>query len=85
MYYYDTFVHEKPCRDSISTWALLINEIMNGNEIRCYQDFCLNKTTFVAFFRILVDEYGSVPTQEMSEYEEVGMHLMTVAYECGDC
>ena len=84
VYYYDTFVHKEPCRTSIRTGSILIHEILNGNEARCYQDFCMNKVTFVTFCQTLVERYGLVATRGMSEYEEVGMFLMTVAHGSGN-
>ncbi|XP_074347447.1 uncharacterized protein LOC141686303 [Apium graveolens] len=84
VYYYESFVHKEPCHDSIRTGGKLIDEIMKGNEIRCYQDFRMPKDIFISFCRLLVDRYGLVPTQGMSEYEEVGIFLMTVAHGCGN-
>lgn len=83
-YYFETFIRKKPCHDSCRTGSRLIQEILEGNETRCYQDFRMNKDVFISFCKILVDRYGLVPTSGMSEYEEVGMFLMTVAHGTGN-
>ena len=84
VYYYKTYVHKQPCHTSVRTGAKLIDEILRGNETRCYQDFRMTKKIFVTFCRTLVESYGLVRTQGMSEYEEVGMFLMTVAHGSGN-
>ena len=79
-YYYDSFLKKEPCRTSIRTGSILIQEIMEGNDNWCYQDFRMNKVLFVSLCNILVERYGLVPTRGMSQYEAVGIFLMTVAH-----
>ncbi|KAJ0042845.1 hypothetical protein Pint_18794 [Pistacia integerrima] len=63
---------------------MLIQEILEGNENRCYQDFRLTKSVFLDLCHDLTNKYGLKPTRGMSVYEEVGIFLMICAHNCGN-
>ncbi|XP_073152238.1 uncharacterized protein [Henckelia pumila] len=78
--YFDTYIHKVPCRTSDRTGNKFIEEVLNGYEIRCYQDFRLTKPVFLDLCHELTQKYELYPTRGMSIYEEVGIFLMTCAH-----
>lgn len=68
VYYYEMYIHKEPCHYSIHTGSKLIKEILEGNETRCYQDFYMYKSRFYRLCVDFVNQYGLVPTPEMTVY-----------------
>ncbi|KAK6147922.1 hypothetical protein DH2020_018834 [Rehmannia glutinosa] len=69
-----------PCRTSMRTGHVFIEEILNGHGKRCYQAFRLAKPVFLDLFHELTHKYDLHPTRGMSIFEEVGIFLMTCAH-----
>jgi len=78
--YYSKYILKEPCHTFQQTDRILIHEILNGNESRCYQDFRMTKTIFLDFCRDLTERYGLTPTRGMSVPESVGIFLMICGY-----
>ncbi|XP_075107205.1 uncharacterized protein LOC142180164 [Nicotiana tabacum] len=82
--YYEKYICKEPCRISKRTGNIFIQEILHGNETRCYENFRLRKSVFLDLSKDLTDKYGLKPTRGMSVYEELGMFLMICAHGAGN-
>ena len=82
--YYEKYLFKKPCRTSKSSRYIFIQEILQGNETRCYENFRLKKVVFVNLSKDLEEKYGLKPTRGMSINEMLGMFLMTCAHGAGN-
>nr|XP_018627578.1 uncharacterized protein LOC108945806 [Nicotiana tomentosiformis] len=82
--YYEKYICKVPCRTSKRTGYIFIQEILHGNETRCYENFRLRKSVFVNLCQDLTDKYGLQPTRGMSVYKKLGMFLMICAHGAGN-
>ena len=73
--YFLNYVEKSPCRTSALTGHEWVQEIMNGHDIRCYQQFRMRKHVFLHLCNILERRYGLKPTRGMGIHEQVGMFL----------
>ncbi|PIN17032.1 hypothetical protein CDL12_10309 [Handroanthus impetiginosus] len=78
--YYENYLYKVPCRTSVRTSHMFLEEILNRHGIRCYQAFCLEKSVFLDLCHELTHKYDLYPTRGMSVYEEVTIFLMTCAH-----
>ncbi|XP_023735720.1 uncharacterized protein LOC111883630 [Lactuca sativa] len=74
----------RPRRSFSRTGSMLINEILNDHEIRCYQLFRLQVPTFNMLCRDLVAHYGLKKSRHVSIEESVGIFLLYLAHGCGN-
>ncbi|KAK4731346.1 hypothetical protein R3W88_024334 [Solanum pinnatisectum] len=79
--YYEKYLFKEPCRTSRRSGYMFIQEILQGNETRCYENFRLKKEVFVNLFKDLNEKYGLKPTRGMSIHEMLGMFLMTYIFQ----
>ncbi|XP_070039489.1 uncharacterized protein [Nicotiana tomentosiformis] len=82
--YYEKYICKEPCRTSKHIGNIFIDEILHGNETRCYENFRQRKSVFLDLRKDLTDKYDLKPTREMSVYEELGMFLMICAHGTGN-
>ncbi|XP_075099485.1 uncharacterized protein LOC142176255 [Nicotiana tabacum] len=75
---------QEPYRTSSRSGNVFIQEILRGNETRCYENFRLRKSVFVDLSNDLTEKYGLKPTRGMSIHEMLGMFLMTCAHGAGN-
>ncbi|GAA0148286.1 hypothetical protein LIER_36690 [Lithospermum erythrorhizon] len=78
------YVEEQDNLEWMALCHILIKEILDGNEARCYQDFRVTKSVFMNLYSDLNKNYGLHPTRKMTIHEEVGIFLMTCAYGVGN-
>ncbi|KAK6779939.1 hypothetical protein RDI58_022123 [Solanum bulbocastanum] len=78
--YYKQYLFKEPCRTSRRSGYIFIQEILQGNETRCYENFWLKKEVFVDPSKDLNEKYGLKSTRGMSIHEMLGMFLMTCAH-----
>ncbi|XP_019266253.1 PREDICTED: uncharacterized protein LOC109243728 [Nicotiana attenuata] len=82
--YYKKYLCKEPCRTSSRSGNAFIQEILRGNETRCYENFRLRKSVFVDLSNDLTENYGLKPTRGMSIHEMLDMFLMTCAHGAGN-
>ncbi|XP_009761659.1 uncharacterized protein [Nicotiana sylvestris] len=82
--YYEKYLCKEHCRTSDRSGNVFIQEILRGNETRCYENFRLRKSVFVDLSNDLTEKYGLKPTRGMSIHEMLGMFLMTCAHGAGN-
>ncbi|CAI9278847.1 unnamed protein product [Lactuca saligna] len=71
-------------RSSSRTGSMLINEILNDHEARCYQLFILEVPVFNMLCRDLVAHYGLKKSRRVSTEESFGIFLLYLAHRCGN-
>nr|XP_009762935.1 PREDICTED: uncharacterized protein LOC104214910 [Nicotiana sylvestris] len=82
--YYEKYICKELCRTVKRTGNIFIQEILHGNETRCYENFRLRKSVLLDLSKDLTDKYGLKPTRGMSVYEEFGMFLMICVHGAGN-
>ncbi|KAL7600320.1 hypothetical protein Lser_V15G24828 [Lactuca serriola] len=71
-------------RSSSRTRGMLINEILNDHESRCYELFKLEVSVFNMLCRDLVVHYGLNKSRRVSIKESLGIFLLYLAHGCGN-
>ncbi|CAI9269987.1 unnamed protein product [Lactuca saligna] len=71
-------------RSSTCTGSMLINEILNDHESRCYKLFRLEVPVFNMLCRDLVAHYGLKKSRRVSIEESLGIFLLYLAHGCGN-
>ncbi|XP_023741115.1 uncharacterized protein LOC111889213 [Lactuca sativa] len=71
-------------RSSTLTGSMLINEILNDHESRCYQLFRLEVPVFNMLCRDLVAHYGLKKSRRVFIQESLGIFLLYLAHGCGN-
>ncbi|XP_023743163.1 uncharacterized protein LOC111891341 [Lactuca sativa] len=71
-------------RSSSRTRRMLINEIFNDHESRCYEIFRLEVPVFNMLCRDLVAHYGLNKSRRVSIEESLGIFLLYLAHGCGN-
>ncbi|XP_060178725.1 uncharacterized protein LOC132608936 [Lycium barbarum] len=82
--YCEKYLCKEPCRTSMCSGNEFIQEILRGNETRCYENFRMKKAVFIDLSNDLTDKYGFKPTRRMSIHEMLGIFLMTCAHGVGN-
>ncbi|KAF3663419.1 hypothetical protein FXO38_10660 [Capsicum annuum] len=74
--YCEKYLCKEPCRISKRSGHIFIQEMLRGNEIRCYENFRLKKAVFIDLSNDLAEKYGLKATREISTHEMLGTFLM---------
>ncbi|XP_059301778.1 uncharacterized protein LOC132053679 [Lycium ferocissimum] len=82
--YCEKYLCKEPCRTSMRSGNEFIQEILRGNETRCYENFRMKKAVFIDLSNDLTIKYGLKPTRGMSIHEMLGIFLMTCAHGVGN-
>ncbi|XP_060170797.1 uncharacterized protein LOC132601748 [Lycium barbarum] len=82
--YCEKYMCKEPCRTSMRSGNEFIQEILRGNETRCYENFRMKKAVCIDLSNDLTDKYGLKPTCGMSIHEMLGIFLMTCAHRVGN-
>ncbi|XP_060178164.1 uncharacterized protein LOC132608108 [Lycium barbarum] len=81
---YAKYICKEPRHTSKCSGNVFIQEILRGNETRCYENFRLQKVVFIDLSSDLTKKYGLKPTRGMSIHEMLGMFLMTCVPGAGN-
>lgn len=80
--YFLSHVDKSPCRDSELQGHGWVQEIINGHDTRCYQQFRMRKNVFLQLCNVLECHYGLKPTRGMGIHEQVGIFLYILGQPC---
>ncbi|KAL4568308.1 hypothetical protein LXL04_023917 [Taraxacum kok-saghyz] len=77
--YFYTYIYKEPCMTSIQTEEAWVNDILNGNPIRCVNVFRMSATMFRQLCNELEVHYGLKQSRRISVKEKVALFLYTLA------
>ena len=67
--YYLKYVHKTPCMNSSQTGNIWLMKVLQGNHLRCYRMFRMNKYVFYRLSNDLQTNYGLKGSRRMSAIE----------------
>ena len=77
--YYIKYIHKEPCMTSFLTGEKWMQELLNGNEKRCFNMFRMSPSTFRQLCMDLETKYGLRASSRMSILEKVGIFVYTLS------
>ena len=77
--YYYKYMYKQPCMTSPQTGEVWMNEILNGNPIRCVNAFRMHPTVFNNLCGELESKYGLKSSDKMSIVEKLGVFIYILA------
>ncbi|XP_074271774.1 uncharacterized protein LOC141595707 [Silene latifolia] len=77
--YYVMYIHKEPCMTSFLTGERWMNELLSGNERRCFNMLRMNPDVFQQLCNDLETEYGLCSSHRMSIIEKVGLYVYTLS------
>ncbi|XP_070667296.1 uncharacterized protein [Malus domestica] len=78
--YYSKYIHKTPCMNSSQTGNMWLMEVLQGNHVRCYRMFRMNKDVFYRLSNDLQTNYGLKGSRRMSATEILAMFLHMLGY-----
>ena len=75
-----SYIEKRPCRTSSHTGYKFIIDVLNGHEIRCFQQFRMEKHVFMKLLETLTKRYGLKEGVDMSLKEALAMFLITISH-----
>ncbi|KAM3231881.1 hypothetical protein P3L10_017240 [Capsicum annuum] len=78
--YCKKYLCEEPFRTSKRSGHIFIQEILRGNETRCYENFRFKKAVFIDLPHDLTEKYGLKATCGISTHKMLGMFFMVCAH-----
>lgn len=77
--YYYKYMYKEPCMTSNQTGEAWIDEVLNGNPIRCVNAFRMHPHVFLKLCKELELTYGLKSSDRMSVVEKLGIFIYTLA------
>ena len=75
------YVDKEPCRTSSHTRYKLLMHVLNGHEIRCHEQFRMQKQVFKELLTTLKSSYGLKEGSSVSIVEALTMFLIILGHE----
>ena len=75
-----SYIEKRPCRTSSHTRYKFVMDVLNGQEIRCFQQFRIEKHVFMKLLEPLTKRYGLKERVDMSLKEALTMFLITIGH-----
>ncbi|KAL6345455.1 hypothetical protein AAG906_017174 [Vitis piasezkii] len=77
---FTSFKEKKPCRTSSHTGYKFVMDVLNGHEIRCFEQFRMEKHVFMNLLETLTKRYGLKEGFDMPLIEVLAMFLTTIGH-----
>ena len=77
---FTNFKEKKPCRTSSHTGYKFVMDVLNGHEIRCFEQFRMEKHVFMNFLETLTKRYDLKEGFDMPLIEVLAMFLTTIGH-----
>ncbi|RVX08681.1 Protein ALP1-like [Vitis vinifera] len=77
---FTNFKEKKPCRTSSHTGYKFVMDVLNGHEIRCFEQFRMEKHVFMNLLETLTKRYGLKEGFDMPLIEVLAMFLTTIGH-----
>ncbi|GKE18512.1 putative nuclease HARBI1 [Tanacetum coccineum] len=77
--YYYKYMYKEPCMTSSQNGKAWMNEILNGNPIRCVNAFRMHPDVFMKLCGELEAKYGLKSSDRISVVEKLGIFVYTLA------
>ena len=77
---FTSFQEKKPCRTSSHTGYKFVMDVLNGHEIRCFEQFRMEKHVFMNLLETLTKRYGLKEGFDMPLIEVLAMFLTTIGH-----
>ncbi|CAL2240641.1 unnamed protein product [Prunus armeniaca] len=74
------YVDKEPCRTSSHTGYKWVIEVLNGHEVRCHEQFRMEKHVFKKLLETLTSTYGLKEGGEIPLLEALAMFLITLGH-----
>lgn len=82
-HYYESYIDKNPCMDSSQTGNRWVMEVLQGNNVQCYNAFRIDKDVFYHLCSDLEVKFGVFGSNRTSHVEVVGLVLHLLGHECG--
>ena len=74
------YVDKEPCRTSSHTGYKLLMHVLNDHEIRCHEQFRMQKHVFKKLFTTLKSSYGLKECSNVSIVEALAMFFINLGH-----
>lgn len=78
--YFQRYVDKEPCRTSSHTGFKFVREVLNGHDVRCHQQFRMEKHVFTELLMTLNQNYDLKSSSDMPLEEALAMFLITLGH-----